>query len=232
MTERVQAARRRLFDALGYQLDDEGLLAQAFSHRSASGPSNERLEFLGDAVLDTVVSNALYVRFPSADEGVLSRLRASLVRDEALAEVARGLQLGELIRLGSGELKSGGSRRDSILSDALEALLGAIFLHGGYAAAEQVVLHVFDHRLKALVIADAEKDAKTALQEWLQARAHTLPKYELIDAQGPDHARVFTVSCTTEQPAHRAEAQAGSRRVAEQKAAGKIMDILKAINNE
>ncbi|MEO0573950.1 MAG: ribonuclease III [Pseudomonadota bacterium] len=217
-----------MFDALGYQLDDDGLLAQAFSHRSASGPSNERLEFLGDAVLDTVVSNALYRQFPRADEGILSRLRASLVRDEALADIARSLMLGDLIRLGSGELKSGGSRRDSILSDALEALLGAIFLHGGYAAAEQVILTVFDHRLESLVIADAEKDAKTALQEWLQARALSLPTYELMDAEGPDHARVFTVSCTIMEPAHSAEAQAGSRRVAEQKAARRVLDVLMA----
>ncbi|MEL6868735.1 MAG: ribonuclease III [Pseudomonadota bacterium] len=223
----MRLATQRLFSALDYELDNDALLRHAFRHRSAAGPSNERLEFLGDAVLDTVISAALYRKFADADEGVLSRLRASLVKDRALADVARQLQLGDLLQLGSGELKSGGLRRDSILSDALEALFGAIFLHAGYASAERVILHVFDAQLSALALTDAEKDAKTALQEWLQARGHDLPNYALVSAQGPDHARVFTVRCHTVAPAASAEAQGGSRRIAEQRAA---YDVLRQIS--
>ena len=228
VTESQQVAIRRLFDALGYVIADATLAERALSHRSARGRSNERLEFLGDAVLDTVISDALFRRFPDADEGILSRLRASLVRDRSLAVLATGLELGALIRLGSGELKSGGARRDSILADALEALFGAVFLDGGYAAAESVILRVFAQRLQTLELDAARKDAKTELQEVLQSRALALPVYELLATTGEQHRQRFSVACRIDEPPHETHGEGGSRRTAEQRAARAMLKFLSA----
>ncbi len=232
MSETREAAITQLFVALDYQIADVTLTGRALSHRSARGRSNERLEFLGDAVLDTVVSEALFHRFPDADEGVLSRLRANLVRDRSLATLATSLKLGELIRLGSGELKSGGARRNSILADALEAIFGAVFLDGGYTAAERVILHVFKARLDALKLDAARKDAKTELQEWLQSRALALPAYTLTDTTGEPHRRRFFVMCRVDSPHHETHGEGSSRRNAEQRAAQGMLDILLMEKND
>ncbi|MEL7310648.1 MAG: ribonuclease III [Pseudomonadota bacterium] len=216
----------RLLEHIGYEFADEQLLRLALNHRSARGQSNERLEFLGDAVLDTVISHELVQRFPQADEGILSRLRAVLVKDLSLADVARSLEMGELIALGSGELKSGGARRDSILADALEATLGAVFLDGGYDATREVILKIFSERLAALQLSDAQKDPKTRLQEWLQARGLPRPVYDLLEASGPDHQRMFRVRCSVDYESLMCEREAASRRAAEQDAARGVLEAL------
>ena len=209
--------------SLGYRFADPALLDRALNHRSARGKSNERLEFLGDAVLDTVVSEYLYKEFPDATEGVLSRLRASLVRDKALAAVASSLDLGAQLRLGSGELKSGGSRRQSILADALEALFGAVFLDRGYVAAAEVVSAVMSERLNAVDLADAGKDSKTRLQEWLQSRGHALPVYTLLNTEGAPHQQTYYVRRDVEDLQLEALGQGSSRRSAEQRAARALL---------
>ena len=217
-----------LLQAIGYRPSDPALIERALSHRSAPGRSNERLEFLGDAVLDTVVSARLFERFPDADEGVLSRLRASLVRDASLAEVASELSLGPLVRLGHGELKSGGARRDSILADALEAVFGAVFIDGGYDAAARVILSVLGARLDALALDAARKDAKTALQERLQRDGLPLPEYTLTDESGPPHRRRFRARCRVEALACETEGEGSSRRRAEQRAAAAMLNRVEA----
>jgi len=217
---------RRLCDRLGYPVDSAALLEQALTHRSCGTPHNERLEFLGDAVLSLVVAQLLYLARPEASEGDLSRFRARLVREATLAELARELRLGDFIRLGSGELKSGGFLRDSILADALEALVGAIYLDAGPSAANRTVESLFGPRIVALPDADSLKDSKTRLQEWLQGRGQPRPDYEIIDEQGADHARRFTVRCRADGLPGPIEATAGSRRKAEQKAAKSVLDQL------
>lgn len=212
-----------VFRSLGYRFADPALLDRALNHRSARGKSNERLEFLGDAVLDTVVSAHLFNAFPDATEGVLSRLRASLVRDRSLAQVAASIELGGQLRLGSGELKSGGSRRQSILADALEALFGAVFLDGGYDAAADVVRAALAERLDAVDIADAGKDSKTRLQEWLQSRGHALPVYTLLATEGEPHKQTFHVRCDVMDLGMDALGEGGSRRSAEQRAARAVL---------
>lgn len=204
---------------------DEGLLRQALTHRSAGRPNNERLEFFGDALLDLVVSEALLERLPRADEGTLTRLRASVVRESALAAVARRLGLGDRLILGGGELKSGGYRRDSILADALEAVIAAVYFDQGFDETRRRVMAWFGPELERLD-GNAGKDAKTRLQEWLQARQLALPEYELLAADGPDHAQVFRVRCRVVEPGYDVEAEGGSRRAAEQSAAGRILDQL------
>jgi ribonuclease-3 len=203
---------------LGYRFADESLLKLALTHRSAGRPNNERLEFLGDALVNLVVAEMLFDARPRANEGELSRLRAQLVSEPALAERARALQLGDELRLGSGELKSGGFRRDSILADAFEALVAAIYRDGGYAACREWLHGIFAHPL-----ADAgppRKDPKTRLQEWLQGRGEPLPHYELLAEHGEEHARRFEVACVIEAPRTlRVEGSGGSRRAAEQVAA-------------
>jgi ribonuclease-3 len=216
---------QRTFD---YRFSDTDLLERALTHRSASGRSNERLEFLGDAVLDCVISDILISLRPDSEEGELSRLRSRLVRDHALAEIAQQHGLGEYLKLGSGEMKSGGYRRDSILADALEALLGAIFRDGGYAEAERVVHRLYEPRLEHLPAGDSLKDPKTRLQEWLQARGLPLPAYELIAASGPAHQQVFEVRCRLIQPDAEQTASGASRREAEQEAARLLLASLAA----
>ncbi|MDP9141484.1 MAG: ribonuclease III [Pseudomonadota bacterium] len=224
MSDSLATLQRRL----GYQFADQALLNQALTHRSLSGRNNERLEYLGDALLNFVVGAALYEVKPVAEEGALSRLRASLVREESLAQLARDLQLGDVIHLGESELKSGGFRRDSILADAFEALLGAVYLDGGFPAAQKVGRHLFAVQLESLPDPEQLKDPKTRLQEWLQARSRPLPRYEVLHEEGPPHARRFRVCCALTDDELRTEAEAGSRRYAEQQAADAMFKGLEA----
>src|SRR5215475_6495691 len=182
-------------ERLGYEPRDLALFRAALTHRSAPGANNERLEFLGDAVLNLLIAHRLYDAFPNANEGELSRLRARLVSREPLAEIALSLGLGETLQLGSGELRSGGFRRQSILADALEAVCGAVFLDGGLAAIEALVTRLLAPRIAALPDPASLKDAKTRLQEYLQARSLTLPHYEVERVEGEPHAQTFRVSC-------------------------------------
>ena len=216
-------------DRIGHRFDAPQLLAQALTHRSAGAPHNERLEFLGDALVNLVVAEALYLRWPRADEGALTRARAELVRESALAAIARELDLGPRLTLGPGELKSGGHRRDSILADALEAVVAAIHLDSDFDHCREVVLPWFEPALAALPPPHkVGKDAKTRLQEWLQARQRALPVYELVSESGDDHAKVFRVACALAEPAFRAEGEGSSRRAAEQAAAESVLGQLDA----
>jgi ribonuclease III len=208
---------------LGYTPRDVALFRAALTHRSAAGPNNERLEFLGDAVLNLVIARQLYASFPQAAEGDLSRLRARLVSREPLAEVAAALGLGAMLQLGSGELKSGGFRRQSILADALEALCGAIFLDAGLTAVEAVIAQLFGARIAALPAPEALKDPKTRLQEYLQSRSLTLPRYAVLGIEGEDHAQTFRVSCELPDLKLRVEGGGSSRRRAEQQAAERML---------
>lgn len=210
-------------DFAGHRFNDQGLLARALKHRSAGAPHNERLEFLGDALLGLIAAEALYQRWPRADEGAMTRARAELVRESTLAKIARRLDLGPRLVLGPGEMKSGGHRRDSILSDALEAVIAAIYLDAGMDACRAVVLGWLEPELGALAVGKVEKDPKTRLQEWLQGRQHPLPSYELLGESGSDHDRTFLVRCSTTQPAATAEGEGGSRRAAEQQAAENVL---------
>ncbi|KFN49003.1 ribonuclease III [Arenimonas composti] len=204
------------------------LLQQALRHRSAGTPNNERLEFLGDALLNLVVAEALHEAWPRADEGALTRARSALVRESALADLARRLDLGARIELGPGELKSGGHRRDSILADALEAVVAAIHLDAGFEACRAQVLPWFAPMIAELPVGKAEKDPKTRLQEWLQARQRPRPCYRLLDTVGDDHARVFHVVCEVAEPALSETAEAGSMRAAEMLAAERVLARLEA----
>ncbi len=206
-----------------YRFSDPALAAAALTHRSARGPSNERLEFLGDAVLGLAVAEALYARCPLLEEGDLTRLRASLVNRESLAGIARDLRLGEALELGIGERRNGGFQRRSILEDALEAALGAVFLDGGYDAARKVILRLFAGRLDALPAPEALKDAKTRLQEALQARGIALPQYEVVATHGPEHEREFTAHCRVELLDITGVGHGSSRRRAEQAAAAEAL---------
>jgi ribonuclease III len=214
---------RWLREALGYQPRDAALFAAALTHRSAAGPNNERLEFLGDAVLNLVIADLLYRSFPRATEGDLSRLRARLVSREPLADVAAHLGLGEVLQLGSGELKSGGFRRQSILADAFEAVCGALFLDGSLSAAAELITRLFGPRIAALPEPATLKDAKTRLQEYLQARGLTLPHYEVERVEGEPHAQIFRVSCEVAALGCRVLGGGSSRRRAEQEAAERML---------
>ncbi|MEM9256824.1 MAG: ribonuclease III [Pseudomonadota bacterium] len=216
----------RLQQALGYQFSDQELLELALTHRSAGTRNNERLEFLGDAVLNYVIAEALYQQFPHAREGELSRLRASLVRGETLATVASELGLGDCLMLGSGERKSGGQRRTSILADALEAVLGAILLDSDATASRDCVLLWFAARLASVTEDSAGKDPKTRLQEYLQGLGRPLPEYQLVSVEGQDHAQEFHVICRLEEPNIGLEGVGSSRRKAEQQAADAVLTAL------
>ncbi len=204
---------------LGHRFTDTGLLVHALTHSSHSKTHNERLEFLGDSLLGASISMLLFQSHADADEGALSRLRTRLVRGETLAEIARELALGDCLRLGLGERKSGGRLRASILADALEALLAAVYLDAGINAVQAVVERLFQARIDQLPDAESLKDPKTRLQELLQARGLELPQYELLDQSGPDHDRSFTISCRLSAQNQCWQAEAASRRKAEQKAA-------------
>jgi len=202
-----------------YRFEDGRLLEQALTHRSTGPGHYERLEFLGDSLLSMVIAEQLFLERPHATEGELSRLRSRLVRDVTLARMARELSLGDHLRLGAGELKSGGFLRESILADVVEAIIGAIYLDGGFQAARGVIRTLFADRLADLPDADSLKDPKTRLQELLQGRGHALPSYEVIGESGADHAKRFEVECRAEDLVEPVRAEAGSRRKAEQAAA-------------
>ncbi len=221
----------RLERKLGYSFRDRSLMQLALTHRSFASRNNERLEFLGDAVLNFVVGEALFQRFPDAHEGQLSRLRARLVRGETLAQLARVFDLGEFLRLGSGELKSGGFRRESILADTTEALIGAIYLDTGMDAARERVLAWLEPHLSGLTLVDNHKDPKTRLQEYLQARSGDLPLYEVVDVQGEPHCRTFFVTCKVVLLNELTRGQGASRRIAEQVAAAAALVALGAENS-
>jgi ribonuclease-3 len=222
----VSAPLARLERQLGYTFKDQELMVLALTHRSFAGRNHERLEFLGDAILNFVAGEALFQRFPLAREGQLSRLRARLVKGETLAILARGFDLGEYLRLGSGELKSGGFRRESILADALEALIGAIYLDTGMEAARERVLAWLTTELESLTLVDTNKDPKTRLQEFLQSRGCDLPRYEVVDIQGEPHCRTFVVECQITLLNDKTLGQGASRRIAEQVAAAAALIAL------
>jgi len=201
-------------------------LKEALTHRSIGSVNYERLEFLGDSVLNLVVSSRLYELRPDAKEGDLSRMRARLVRGQSLADLASSIGLGRQIILGEGEMKSGGFRRASILADGFEAILGAIFLDGGYDACRSEILRFFDPLIERLPDIEALKDSKTRLQEWLQARGRPLPEYTLIAEEGADHAKKFHVQCQIPDATQRIEAVGNARRQAEQKVAKLMLEQL------
>ncbi len=212
-----------LAEQLGVDLSDPALLARALTHRSHGSVNNERLEYLGDAVLSFLVAEMLFLRFPDASEGELSRFRASLVSGEALAATAASLGLGEQLLLGEGEMKSGGHRRATILADALEAVVGAVYLDQGIEAARQVAGRLFEAAIDALPSASELKDPKTRLQEWLQGRGLPLPDYTVLEVSGEPHDQRFSVRCDIPALALSAVADGSSRRRAEQEAAQRIL---------
>ena len=222
----MEKAETWLYKTLQYRFDDAALFRQALTHRSATGSNNERLEFLGDAILDFVISEALYHTRPEASEGDLSRLRSVLVKDVTLASIATELELGLHLILGGGERKTGGHRRESILADAVEAIFGAIFLDRGYAAAKDVIERVYASRLSDLPDVEALRDPKTRLQEWLQARQMSLPVYELVNVTGQEHRQKFEVSCAVTEIPTPTTGTSTTRRKAEQKAAAKMLTEL------
>lgn len=213
---------------LGYQPVDAALFEQALTHRSAARTNNERLEFLGDAVLNLIAAQYLYEQYPAADEGALSRLRAAVVNGESLARVAAPLDLGPALALGAGELKTGGFRRESILADALEAVCGALYLEAGLEVTRRAFLQVLAPALEAVDAAagnaaEGQKDAKTRLQEWLQGRGLALPRYRVLEIEGEAHAQTFRVCCDIEAINASAQGEGLSRRRAEQAAAQQLL---------
>ncbi len=217
---------QRLQQALAYSFTRPELLTQALTHRSYASLNNERLEFLGDSVLNCTVARALYDAFPDLPEGSLSRLRANLVRQETLAEIAVTLKLGDVLRLGEGELKSGGFRRPSILADALESLFGAVFLDAGFDEAARVVRRLFDPLVAQIDPRASGKDPKTQLQELLQSRRLPLPDYRLVGTEGEAHDQSFIVECVLGKPVLSTRGVGKSRRAAEQEAARQACDAL------
>lgn len=217
-----------LAEKLGHRFADATLLRTALTHRSFGTPNNERLEFLGDGLLNCVVASALYKRFPELPEGDLSRLRANLVRQDALHQLAVMLGVGDCLRLGEGEMKSGGAQRPSILADALEALFGAIYLDAGFEAVQKVIARLYLPLFDDLRPGQAQKDAKTRLQEWLQGRKKPLPRYQMLEATGAAHEKRFEVACEIESPPLRTIGYGASRRIAEQVAADNALKALKA----
>jgi ribonuclease III len=215
-----------LEERLGHRFADPRLLEQALTHRSRGAENYERLEFLGDGVLGCAVADELYARFPQLSEGKLTRLRASLVREETLAEVGRELGLGEFLRLGEGELAAAPEPRPSILADALEAVLGAVFLDGGYAAARGTVLAAFGPHFDRLDPERPAKDAKTRLQELLQARYRSLPQYRVVSVAGEAHRQSFVVECSVSELKVKASGTGTSRQRAEQQAARAVLEQL------
>jgi ribonuclease-3 len=216
----------KLCRILGYQFRQPQLLEEALTHRSFGGCNNERLEFLGDSILNLVIAAELFGSYPQASEGELSRLRASLVKGDTLARLARDIGLGDYLRLGSGELKNGGFRRDSILSDALEAVFGAVYLDAGFEICRSLILRLYEDGLNRLPAIDELKDPKTRLQEYLQARQQALPVYSVLAVTGEAHAQSFTVECSIDKL--RTVAMGTSRRRAEQEAARQALALIHA----
>jgi ribonuclease-3 len=223
----LEMKHKALSERLGFAFKDAGLLEQALTHRSFGTPNNERLEFLGDSVLNFVIANQLYARFPRLSEGDLSRLRAHLVKKDTLFELAGEIGLGDAIRLGEGELKSGGFRRPSILADTLEALFGAAFLDSGFDAAKRLVETLYQPLLDGLDPKQMGKDPKTLLQEFLQSRQVALPVYSVLATEGEAHDQVFTVECAVPQLQIKTQGEGHSRRSAEQEAARKAYEALR-----
>ncbi len=217
--------RDSVTSASGYPFENPELLRQALTHRSYSASHNERLEFLGDGVLNCVIAAELFRRFPQLAEGELSRLRASLVNQQSLFEIAQQIDLGTQLRLGEGELKSGGARRPSMLADALEAVIGAVFIDGGFEAARATVLRLFGQPLSAADPFKLAKDAKTRLQELMQARRVPLPQYTVISTAGEAHEQSFRVECVIPELNIRTEGEGTSRRAAEQAAASRAYEL-------
>lgn len=220
---------KRLSRRLGYEFKNLALLKQALTHCSAGSVNNERYEFLGDSILSFVIANALFSMFPGQSEGQLSRLRAFLVKGEMLAEIATEIELGDYLFLGQGELKSGGFRRSSILADALEAVIAAVFLDGGIEESQKLILKLYDSRLTDECLHNNLKDAKTQLQEYLQAQKKPLPEYSLTKVEGEEHDQVFYVTCKVSGIKEPAIGYGPNRRKAEQHAATQLLQRLKGI---
>ncbi len=217
----------QLESSLDYIFRDKILLTTALTHRSVGRNNNERLEYLGDALLGFVIAETVYKRFPQASEGELTRLRASLVKGETLAEQAKILDLGQYIKLGSGELKSGGWRRNSILANTFEAIIGAIYLDSEFDTCRDTVLALYEPLLKNISPDKLSKDPKTRLQEYLQAHKHNLPNYKIIMEEGEAHAKKFFISCEISELGMDVQAEGRSKRAAEQAAAQEVLNILK-----
>jgi ribonuclease-3 len=211
---------------LGYRFKDAALLTRALTHRSFGADHNERLEFLGDAVLSLTVSSLLYERYEGSDEGDLTRIRAHLVREDSLHRLALGLDLPSVLRMSEGEARGGGAQRPSILADAVEALIGASFIDGGYEAAREVVRSLLGELIASSASDNWAKDAKTALQEWLQARRLPVPGYRISETRGQAHAQTFSVECSVPALSLLKSGEGRSRRVAEQDAARRMLDEL------
>ena len=212
---------------IDYPFNNPALLTQALTHRSFSGINNERLEFLGDGALNFIIAHQLYQRFPRLAEGDLSRLRATLVKESTLSEIAFSLNIGDALKLGEGELKSAGWRRPSILADALEAIVGAVYVDGGYPAAEALVLKLFAEKLAIIDPKIIDKDAKSQLQEYLQGRKIELPDYKVVSIEGEAHAQTFKMECVIEKLNITTVGEGTSRRIAEQSAAQLALEAIK-----
>jgi ribonuclease-3 len=224
----VDLRLQALQDRLGYAFRDPALLQRALTHRSVGAEHNERLEFLGDAVLSLAISGLLYERFGASAEGDLTRVRAHLVREDSLHRVALALQLPEVLRLSEGESRGGGAGRPSILADATEALIGAAFLDGGFAAARVLVQRLFGDVIQATEADNFGKDAKTELQEWLQARKLPVPSYSILATRGQAHAQTFELECAVPALGLAERGEGRSRRIAEQEAARRMLVTLKS----
>lgn len=226
----MNQALEDLQSRLGYRFQQAELLESALTHRSVGPSHNERLEFLGDSIVNFVVAEVLFRAYPEAREGKLTRMRAALVRGQSLGQLARRLQLGEAIRLGTGERKSGGKRRESILADAMEAVIGAIYLDGGIAACQQCIGAWLEAELAAVDPNQVDKDPKTALQERLQRQRMDLPVYRVVEVTGPAHQQTFRVACQLPDPCQMTEGMGHSRREAEQEAAAAALALLGEVN--
>lgn len=216
----------RFCNRLGYQFKDPSFLKLALTHRSGANKHNERLEFLGDSILGMVIAEYLFSHLKKADEGQLTRLRASLVKGKTLAEISKELELGECLYLGEGELKSGGFRRASILADALEAIIGAVYQDSDFDTVKHVILSLYKTRLQSIDLKSVHKDPKTQLQEWLQSRKLPLPDYELLKVTGEPHKQTFDVVCVLSEKKVKTQGSGSSRRNAEQQAAEKALAII------
>ncbi|MCL1073642.1 ribonuclease III [Shewanella dokdonensis] len=217
----------RLCRTLGYEFKDLALLEQALTHRSAANKHNERLEFLGDSILSVIISDKLFHQFPKVTEGDLSRMRATLVRGDTLAKMAKEFKLGDYLTLGPGELKSGGFRRESILADAVEAIIGAIYLDSDLEVVRGLLLHWYEQRLQMIKPGEGQKDAKTQLQELLQGHKKPLPEYQVLKVEGEAHDQTFTVECRVAELAAVVTGTGSSRRKAEQQAAAQVLELIK-----
>jgi ribonuclease III len=215
-----------LIKCIGYQFNNAAILTQALTHRSFAANNNERLEFLGDSVLNFIIAHQLYNRFSKLPEGDLSRLRAALVKESTLSEIASRLNIGESLKLGEGELKSEGWKRPSILADTLEAIVGAVYLDGGFAAAETLVLKLYEQKLANIDPKIIDKDAKSQLQEYLQGKKIELPDYNVVSIEGEAHAQTFKIECVIQKLHISTVGEGTSRRIAEQQAAQLALDQL------